>query len=123
MEMALWKAVQRLRWLVLVTLACAALPFALGSRINHFAAAAGGAAVAFLAASAVPMAVAARRMRGSASSDATAQLPLLPAYRQSARTRSNDYDLIDRSATRPAALAFVLLALSGALLIVTAAAR
>jgi hypothetical protein len=119
MEAALWSAVQRLRWLVLITLGCAVLPFVLGSRIDVFSAIAGGLAVALLAASVLPMTLAARRMRGGSS--AAAEASFLPPYRTN--PRAPDDHPIERSATRPAAIAFLLLALSGALLVVAAAAR
>jgi hypothetical protein len=119
MELAMWLAARRLRALVLVAFVCAAVPFARDPRIGTFSAACGILAVVLLSASVVPMALASRRMRrGSSSTETSAPVT---AYRTSGR--ADDSYLVEHSATRPAACAFVLLSLSGALLVVTAAAR
>jgi hypothetical protein len=118
-ELVVWNAARRLAILVVGALLCVAVPFVVDARIGTLPAAAGGLAVALLVAAVVPL-VRARRMLHVAAQPPDAP-PASEAYRASAK--AEDLDPVERAATHHAAIAFLLLALAGSLVIVAAASR
>jgi hypothetical protein len=119
MHLVLWNAARRLAWLVAASLGLVATPFVCDARIGTMPAATVGIAVALLAVAAWPMARARRFLRKAAEVPPAAAAA--DVYRTSAR--GVDHEPEESEATHGAAIAFLLLALSGALTIVAAAAR
>ncbi len=120
MHLVLWNAARRLAWLVAASLGLIATPFVLDARIGAVPAAAAGVAALLLAIAAVPIARA-RRLLRRAAEPAPAALAT-EVYRTSARA-SVDHECEESGATKLAAIAFLLLAVSCALAVVAAAAR
>jgi hypothetical protein len=118
-HLVLWNAARRLALLVVASLALVATPFVRDARIGALPAAAAGIALALLAIAAFPMARARRFLRKTA--EPPAPTPTAEVYRTSAR--SVDHEPEESDATREAAIAFLLLAVSGAFTIVAAASR
>jgi hypothetical protein len=118
-ELVVWNAARRLAWLVIGSMVCVAVPFVHDARIGTLPAAVGGLALALLAASVFPL-LRARRMLVAA-----ARPPGVPrasqAYR--ANAKADDMDPVERAATHHAAIALILLAVAGSLVVVAAAAR
>src|SRR5262249_14801813 len=115
----LWNAARRLALLVVASLGLVATPFVRDARIGILPAAAAGIALALLAVAVVPMARARRFLRKTAEPPPAAAAA--DVYRTSARDL--DHEAEESGATRDAAIAFLLLAVSGALTVVAAAAR
>jgi hypothetical protein len=119
MELVVWNAARRLAWLVIGSLVCVAVPFVHDSRIGPVPAAAGGLALALLAASVFPLLRARRMLVVAARPDDVP--PASQAYR--ANPKGDDRDPVERAATHHAAIALILLAVAGSLVVVAAAAR
>jgi hypothetical protein len=119
MHLVLWNAARRLALLVVGSLGLVATPFVCDARIGALPAVAAAVALALLGIAVIPMARARRFLRKTVEPSAPA--PTAEVYRTSAR--SVDHEAEESDATREAAIAFLLLAVSGAFTIVAAAAR
>ncbi len=119
MELVVWNAARRLALIVAGAMLLVAVPFVRDARVGPLPGVAGAVAFALLALSLVPLVRARRLLR------LAAQPPAPPAasrtYRASAK--AEDLDPVERAATHHAAIALVLLAFAGSLVVVAAAAR
>jgi hypothetical protein len=118
-EWLVWSAARRLAWLVLGALLIVSVPFVAQARIGLLSAATGGLAVALLASSLLPLLRAGRMLRHLHAPPKVGRAH--EVYR--ANARAEDPDPEEREATHQSAVALLLLALSAALTIVTAASR
>ncbi len=119
MERMLWSAARRLAFLVVGSLLLVAVPFALDARVGPLPAVCGALALALLGAAVLPLL---RAGRGVHELDAGPKIPLVAdVYRTPAS--APDTDATERVAAHHAAVAFLLLALAGSLVVVAAAAR
>jgi hypothetical protein len=120
MHLVLWNAARRLAFLVVGSLGLVAAPFVVDARVGAVPAVTATVAVALLVIALFPI-VRARRFVRRAAEPAPAT-PAAAVYRTSARV-GVDHEADESGAAREAAIAFLLLAVSGALVVVAAAAR
>jgi hypothetical protein len=120
MHLVLWNAARRLAFLVVGSLGLVSTPFVFDARVGAVPGVTAAVAVALLFIAAIHI-VRARRFVLRAAEPAPA-IRAGAVYRTSARF-GVDHEADESGAAREAAIAFLLLAVSGALVVVAAAAR